>query len=284
METTGTRQLRFQDARRGYVQAGTTRLSYLELGDGPPLVLLHGFPQSTYCWRHLMPELARTHRVIAFDLKGYGESDKPPSGYDLGTLTQEMRAALRTLGYEEARWVGHDWGGALLWAIVLRFPEIVERFAVINAPLHRLNPLRSSYVVPFSIPGPMEALLARANNRFILETHQRAAYRAEAFTMQDLQEYGRAFALPGVHRASLSWYRALWKSAPQSRFWLRKKVRRPCLLIWGIHDPALPVGVLKGIEKHFVAPLEIQPIAQCGHWVMEEHPGRTLELLSRFFP
>jgi pimeloyl-ACP methyl ester carboxylesterase len=277
------RQQTYTDAQRGDVRAGGTRLSYLELGEGPPLVLLHGFPQSPYCWRHQMPELARTHRVIAFDLKGYGASDKPDRGYDLGTLTEEMREALHNLGYERAAWAGHDWGGVLLWALALRYPETVERLAIINAPLHRLSPLRSSYVIPFSVPGLMERLLARGNDRFIRASLPSAAYLPEAFPEEALAEYARAFALPGVHRASLAWYRALWRSGPQRRWWLRKKVRPPCLVVWGIHDPALPVGLLKGMERHVAGPLEVVPVARCGHWVMEEQPERALALLARFF-
>lgn len=273
--------LTFRDARRGYVQAGRTRLSYLELGEGPPLVLLHGFPQSPYCWRLLMPELARTHQVIAFDLKGYGESDKPPSGYDLGTLTREMREAIHNLGYRSAAWAGHDWGGILLWGLALRYPEVVDRFVIINAPLHRVNPLRSSYVIPFSIPGLMERVLKRFNYSFI-RAMRKSAYVSDAFTQADLAEYAHAFALPGVHSASLAYYRTLWRSAPQLLFWLRRKVRRPCLVIWGIYDPALPVSVLKGIEKRFAAPLDIQMVPQCGHFVMEERPERTLALMRDF--
>ncbi|MDQ3856109.1 MAG: alpha/beta hydrolase [Chloroflexota bacterium] len=270
------------DARRGYVQAGQVRLSYLEAGNGPPLILLHGFPQSTYCWRHVVARLSGTHRVIAFDLKGYGESDKPEHGYDLGTLSEEMRLALRGLGYERAAWAGHDWGGGLLWAIALRFPEIVDRFVIFNAPLHKLNPLRSSYIIPFSVPGLMESILARQNDRFIHTGLPALAYRKEAFGSEDLAEYARAFALPGVHKASLQWYRSLWKSGPQMLRWQRRKVQRPCRIIWAIHDRALPVGLLTGLEKYFAVPLDIDPIAQCGHWVMEEQPEQVVRLMREF--
>ena len=274
--------MEFADARRGYVRAGQTTLSYIELGEGPPVILLHGFPQSPYCWRHQMTALAQTHRVLAFDLKGYGESDKPPNGYDLGTLTEEMRDAVGALGYERAAWAGHDWGGVLLWALTLRYPDIVDRFAIINAPLHRISPLHSSYVVPFSVPGLMESLLARGNNQFI-RAIRRSAYDPRSFDENTLRRYARDFALPGVHSASLAWYRSLWKSGPQLRWWLRRKVRRPVLVIWGMHDPSLPVGLLKGIEQHIKAPLEILPLAQCAHWVMEEQPDRTNEALVDFF-
>lgn len=269
-------------AERGYVQAGSVRLSYVEQGEGPPIILLHGFPQSPYCWRHIMSGLAATnHRVVALDLKGYGESDKPPGGYDLGTLSRELRDALWALGYERAVWAGHDWGGILVWALALRYPEIVDRFVIINAPLHKINPIRSSYILPFSVPGLMERVLEHNNDRFI-RALRGSAYRPGAFSDGDLAEYARAFALPGVHTASLSYYRMLWKSWPQMRLWLRRKVQRPCLIIWGIHDPALPVSLLKGIEKYFGVPPVIQPVAQCGHWVMEEKPERTLELMSGF--
>ena len=228
-----------------------------------------------------MPGLAATHRVIAFDLKGYGKSDKPRGGYDLSTLSREMRDALHALGYERAVWAGHDWGGVLLWAIVLRYPEIVERFVIIDAPLHRVNPVRSSYVLVFNIPGLMDWVLARYNDRFIRRMRG-ASYKPDALTDEALAEYSRAFALPGVHRASLAYYRSIWKSAIQRFLWVRRKVRRPCLIIWALHDPTLPVSVLKGIERFFAVPFTIEPIPQCGHWVMEEQPARTLQLMQSF--
>ncbi|MDQ3327689.1 MAG: alpha/beta hydrolase [Chloroflexota bacterium] len=229
-----------------------------------------------------MPALAQTHRVFAFDLKGYGASDKPRGGYDLATLVEEMCTAVRALGFERVDWVGHDWGGSLVWAIALRHPEVVERIAIINAPLHRISPLRSWYILLFCVPGLMEALLARANSRFI-HGMGRFAFDSRSLTAEALRAYTHAFALPGVHAAALAWYRSLWRSAPQLRRWLRRKVRRPCLVIWGIHDPVLPVGVLNGIEKHFEAPLEIVPLPRCGHWVMEEQPAFTTRTLCSFF-
>ncbi len=272
---------RAADVRRGYVGAGGVRLSYMEAGEGPPLILLHGFPQTWYCWRHLVSGLAESHRVIAFDLKGYGESDKPAEGYDLGTLTREMRDALHAMGYGRAVWAGHDWGGVIAWAMALRYPETVERLVTINAPLHRLSPLHSWYVLPFSIPGLMEAVLSRFNDRFI-RLLRSSAYVRSAFPDDALEEYARAFALPGVHSTSLAYYRNLWKSGPQLLLWRRRKVRCPCLIIWGLHDSALPVSVLKGMEKYLAEPYSIHPVPQCGHWVMEEQPEVTMALMREF--
>jgi pimeloyl-ACP methyl ester carboxylesterase len=105
-------------------------------GDGPLMLLLHGFPQCWYSWRHQIEPLARRHKVVVPDLRGYGDSDKPRSisDYALSQLTGDVAGLIRAFGEERAALVGHDWGGAVAWATALERPEMVERLAVLNCP------------------------------------------------------------------------------------------------------------------------------------------------------
>lgn len=266
---------------RRFVTVGGIRLSFVEMGSGPPLILLHGFPQNSYCWRCLMPELAKRYRVIAFDLKGYGESDKPASGYDLRTLTDELRQVVHELGYDTASWIGHDWGGMLVWGVVLRFPEIVDRFVIINAAFHRIHPLHLAHIYATWVPGLAEWVITRFP--WMLPWSMRFyAYDRRSLSRGSLAVYRKQFESPEVLHGSLAYYRSIVRSAIQLMVWRWRKIRRPCLILWGAHDFALPVNLLKGIERYFKAPLRIELIPQCGHWVMEERPERVLELLAGF--
>ncbi len=228
-----------------------------------------------------MPGLAEHHRAIAFDLKGYGESDKPEGGYDLGTLCREMRDAVRALGYERASWVGHDWGGLILWGLALCYPEVVDRFVVVNAAFHRLSLLHAWHILPLSLPGVTPWVLERAG-ALLMPLMWRYAYNRRALTLEDIVEYAIELNRPGVARASTAYYRSLWRSALQLRLWLPRKVARPCMILWGAHDPALPVSLLRGIERHFTVPPRIELLPRTGHWVVEEQPERSLALMREF--
>src|SRR3712207_2391582 len=110
------------------------RLHYVEAGTGPLVLLLHGFPEFWYSWRHQIPALAGRFRVVAPDLRGYNETAKPASGYDVDTLVEDTAALVRALGEERCLLVGHDWGGAIAWETAARHPHLVERLAILNAP------------------------------------------------------------------------------------------------------------------------------------------------------
>ena len=113
------------------------RLHWVEQGRGPLILLLHGFPEFWYSWRHQIPVLAERFRVVAPDLRGYNLSEKPPSGYDVETLSDDLLALIRALGEERAAIVGHDWGGVIAWTFAMRYPETTHKLVIINAPPRR---------------------------------------------------------------------------------------------------------------------------------------------------
>src|SRR5258708_10132657 len=146
----------------GFVETNGVRLHYVAAGSGPLVLLLHGFPEFWYSWRHQLPALAIRSRVVAPDLRGYTLSDKPQTGYDLTTLINDISGLVAALGERRAHVVGHDWGGALAWALAIRDPDRVERLAILNAPhpalmLHELRPprqlRRSLYIGLFQLGG-----------------------------------------------------------------------------------------------------------------------------------
>src|SRR5262245_37404008 len=156
------------------------RLHYVEAGSGPLVVLLHGFPEFWYCWRHQLPALAAAgFRAVAVDLRGYNESDKPPGArsYRLGVLVEAVAGLIEHLGADRGGVVGHDWGGVVAWVLAMRRPERVERLVAINAPhpaawlRERKDPaqlLRSWYTFFFQLPLLPEWVI-QAGDFFLIE-------------------------------------------------------------------------------------------------------------------
>ena len=117
-----------------FVEANGLQFHLVEAGQGPLVLLLHGFPEFWYGWRNQLPALARHFRVVAPDLRGYNLTEKPPTGYDWETLASDVPALIRALGAEQAHVVGHDWGGVVAWGAAIFHPDVVDRLVILNAP------------------------------------------------------------------------------------------------------------------------------------------------------
>ena len=208
--------------RDSYAELGTVRLHYVEAGEGPLVVLLHGFPEFWYAWRHQIEPLAEAgFRVVAPDLRGYNLSSKPPSvgDYDIALLAEDVRDLVHERGEQRACVAGHDWGGAVAWATAGLHPEAVERLAILNAPhprvflAHLKDPrqlARSWYMGFFQLPYLPEELLRRGYRRTFT-----GDARPGAFTEADLERYGEALNQPGAPTAMVNYYRALGRMTPR---------------------------------------------------------------------
>lgn len=268
------------------------RLHCTIAGDGPLVLLLHGFPETAHSWRHQIPALAARFRVVAPDLRGYGLSDKPRpvAAYDLRELVADVRGLVESLGAASARLVGHDWGGAVAWATAMLEPALVERLAVVNMPHPlrfqeelRRNPrqlLRSWYVFVFQIPGLPEWLLGRRGGRAVADSMQRAVVRPGALTDDDLATLRAAATRPGGMRGPVNYYRAALRSRIDFRTWPR--VRVPTLLVWGDRDIALRPELADRTEALVDAPFRLHRIPEGGHFVHQEYPERVNALLGEF--
>jgi pimeloyl-ACP methyl ester carboxylesterase len=262
----------------GYVTANGQRLHYVTAGAGPLVVLLHGFPEFWYSWRALLPALAPTHRVVALDLRGYNLSTKPATGYDVATLTTDIRRVIEALGERQADIIGHDWGGALAWVFGMREPDALRRLVIINAPhpalmLRKLrNPAqmrRSAYIAFFQLVGIAERATSADNYGIIWRTFRSADPDRAWLDDADIQRFATAIARPGALTAALSYYRQLAR-----RPWamgVTRVVTAPTLVLWGEQDPYLGIEMLDGLEA-WASDLRIERFPQAGHWLNQQLP------------
>lgn len=282
------------DLRHGYAELPGARLHYVEAGDGPLVVLLHGFPEFWFSWRFQIRALAGAgFRVVAPDMRGYNLSSRPTSVADYGIdhLTADVRDLIRERGAERALLVGHDWGAAVAWATASEHPEAVERLAILNVPhprrfLHGLRRprqlLKSWYMFFFALPWLPERL-ARAKNwrafRFGFEHDARPG----AFTAQDIERYVEAWSQPGAATGMLNYYRAVLRRSPKQAEARIRPITAPTLVIWGERDRYLGAELAEP-DRADVPNLErVIRIPDASHWVHHDQPERVTQLLIEFF-
>ncbi len=271
------------------IQAGSIRLNVASMGQGSPIVLLHGFPQTNYCWRKVMPSLAENYRVIAPDLRGYGLSDKPKTGYDKKTLAADLGAMLDTLGIDKIVLVGHDWGGGVAYRFALDYTERVEKLVIINMiALHiprlprLIQILRSYYIYLFQIPSLPERLISRYSRQFFSRLFEDTAYNAAAFSEEDIDYYVGTFSEAESLRGPIGFYRQMfWRDIRDLWPHLGRVLDLPHLIIWGEKDKFLDVKMIEGLDKYFTD-LTIRTIPDSGHWVPDEKPELVVECIKEF--
>jgi pimeloyl-ACP methyl ester carboxylesterase len=279
--------------RDGYAELDGVRLHYVEAGEGPLVVLLHGFPEFWYGWRaQIEPLAAAGLRVVAPDLRGYNLSSKPAgvAAYDLDPLARDIRDLIAERGEQRACVAGHDWGGAVAWATAMFHPEVVERLAILNAPHPRrfLEQVRrprqaakSWYMGYFQLPWLPERL-ARAREFWMLRAGFEHDARPGAFSEEDLARYAEAWSQPGALTASINYYRALSRQTPASAGRRIRPIEAPTRVIWGTHDRYLGANLAE--PRHSDVPnLERVIYLDASHWVQHDRSGQVADLLTEFF-
>ncbi len=265
------------------------KLHYVTQGEGPLVLLLHGFPEFWYSWRHQIPVLAANFKVVALDLRGYNESDKPPdaSSYALEELILDIEGVISGLGYARCYLVGHDWGGFLAWAVAYTYPQRIQKLAVLNAPhpaLFRQGLLapqqffRSWYIGLFQLPWLPEALLEWNDYQAIATILRTQAVNQAAFTPADIEAYKNAVGRRGSLTAMLNYYRNLGAGLGE-RDW--SMLNLPTLMLWGEGDKVLSPSLILGTEDH-VRDFQIHTIRHCGHWTQQEQPQLVNQYLQEF--
>jgi epoxide hydrolase 4 len=279
-------------ARERLVPTNGVRLHVVEAGpeDGPPVVLLHGFPEMWYGWRRQIGPLAEAgFRVLVPDQRGYNTSDKPEgvAAYRTGTLAADVVGLLDEAGLERATVVGHDWGAAVAWWLGLAHPERVTRLAVLNAPhpsvmrRHLLSSprqvLRSWYVFFFQLPGLPERLLAR--DGFARLARAVRGGRRGTCTDEDLAVYRAAWAQPGALTAMVNWYRAAFRSGGSPP--PRRRVVPETLVLWGARDRFLGREMAgPSVSRCDRGRLEVLEAAS--HWLQHDEAEAVNDRLVRF--
>lgn len=253
-------------------------LSGKETGSGELVLLLHGFPAYHKTWDSYLGPLGARFRTVAVDMRGYFESSKPSgvSSYRMGEVVADLVALVKHLGHRKVRVVGHDWGGAVAWAMAAWYPELVEKVAVFNCPhpqalsYHLLkNPKqrkRSWYIFFFQLPWIPELLIRWKSEEFV-----KAAFATpgRVFSDDDLEDYRRALLKPGVLRASVNYYRAAGRETLTGGTEF-PKIKCPSLLLWGEKDGALGKEVTDQMERYFESSLQKIYYPDLGHWTPEE--------------
>jgi pimeloyl-ACP methyl ester carboxylesterase len=263
-----------------FLTANGVRFHYVTQGRGELVLLLHGFPECWYSWRHQVPSLAAAgYRVVAPDMRGYNLTDKPRGGYNIESLVDDVVAIAHELGEERAHVAGHDWGGIVAWQTAWRHPEFVRSLAVLNAPhptafarYVRRSPrqmLNSTYVLFFQVPRLPERLLTRRGASAIPSAFRRSAVRPDAFTDADLEVFRQAMLRPGAARATLAYYRQAVRQGPAVL--PDSPITVPTLVLWGTGDPILRQESNRALEA-WVTDLEFKAIEDCGHWTQQEQP------------
>ncbi|QDI82463.1 alpha/beta hydrolase [Methylorubrum populi] len=279
-------------ASHRHVDLRGLRLHLAEAGpaDGPPTILLHGFPESSYGWRHQIGPLAESGlRLLVPDQRGYGLSDRPKgiAAYHLDRLAGDVIALADACGATRFNLVGHDWGGLVAFWVASFHPERVERLAVLNAchpgvfgPYLRRHPgqaLRSAYAGFFQIPGLPERLLT-ARRAHLLRELMRRSSRPDTFSAADLDTYARDWLRPGAVTAMLNWYRAL-AQLPRARH--PPRITAPALILWGERDQALQSGLAEA-SLDLCDRGRLQRFPQATHWVQHDAPEAVNAALIGF--
>ncbi len=277
--------------REGYADLDDVQLHYVEAGEGPLIVLLHGFPEFWYGWRlQILPLAAAGFRVVAPDMRGYNLSSRPEdvAAYGIDRLADDIRGLVHERGAESALLVGHDWGGSVAWATAMNHPEVVDRMAVLNAAhprklaqgLHHPGQLRRSwYFFFFDLPDLPETVV-HANNwhffrHFLHDAHP-------AYTPEEIERYVEAWSQPGAATGMINYYRSSVRQSKGAEAALRP-VSAPTLVIWGQDDAYLGPELAEP-EHDDVPNLDrVERLPDASHWVHHDEAERVNQLLIDFF-
>lgn len=272
--------------KHDYAQIGEVRLHYAECGSGDDLViLLHGFPECWYSWRHQLPVLGERFHVIAPDMRGFNLSDKPArvADYQINFLVDDVLGLIKYFGKERAMIVAHDWGAGVAWALAQRHPDAVVKLAALQVPMPaawRANMTfaqlcKSWYMFFFQLPKLPERWMKANDFRRVGEMYRTTVARAGAFSDQDIAVYKEALRQPGALTASLNYYRAnVFRSLKRGGGETPKdgggRIRVPTLFIYGEHDMAVLPSTVKDLGRFIDAPYREVRIPDSGHWVQNE--------------
>ena len=282
-----------ENLKHDYAQIGGVRLHYVTAGEGEKLViLLHGFPEFWYSWRHQLVALSDEYTVVAPDMRGYNLSDKPAQvvDYEIDKLVDDITGLIRHFGRAQAAVVGHDWGASVAWALAQKHPEYLWKLAALQVPpmpVWRKNQtfkqfLASWYMFFFQLPQLPEWLMRRNDFEILANGLKTSTAEKGIFTDEEIAEYKKAWSEPGALTSGLNYYRAnilkrlFVKPQPD------EKIQVPTLFIYGEKDQAILPETVKGVGDFVNAPFEEIRIPNAGHWVQQEASETVTQILRDF--
>lgn len=278
-----------------FVETNGIRMHYVEQGEGFPVLLLHGFPELWYSWRHQIPALASAgFHAIAPDLRGYGQTDKPEGieSYDIHHLVGDLVGLLDVLGFKRAVIVGHDWGGIIVWQMALMHPERIERVISLNTPFQRRGQVRPTdtfgqisdgrfnYILYFQQPGQAEADIEPNIEAWLEATMRRIAKNQSFITEETLKVYSDAFGKGGL-TGPINYYRNIDRNWETTVHLESGRITMPALMICAENDPILTPEMADGMGRN-IPNLTKRLIKNCGHWTQLEQPDEVNRLIIEF--
>ena len=280
------------------VHANGIKLAVTEAGDGPPVVLVHGFPELAYSWRHQLPALAGAGlRAIAYDQRGYGGSSKPEpiDQYGLTTLVDDLIGLLDAEDIGNAALVGHDWGSIVVWSAALLYPDRVSKVVSLNVPyrgwcagfpstdyLQQDDALRDrfGYVLYFQEVGRTEKAFARSPADWLKRSYHGVTADTDFQSGDEFAVYVDAFTEGGI-AGPINYYRNIDANLEATAHLKDAPVTQPTLMVTTDYDPVLPASLAEGMDR-WVPDLRVAHVADSGHWTQQEQPDRVNEILIEF--
>ena len=272
-----------------YSTVGEVRLHYVTAGSGPALVLIHGWPQSWFMWRGIIPTLAQYYRVIAVDMRGLGDSSRPYSGYDTSTVSNDIwRLMSEVLGEQRFLVGAHDWGGPVAFALAAQHREAVRAMAILDVPVPGDGtPLaamaRWHYGFHSELDLP-EALVAGREALYLNWAFDKAGASPASISQEARQEYIRTYSQPGAMRAGFNYYRALPQDVEDhQRYLAQGKLEMPILVYGGGDAKSGRANAALESWQRVGSDVSGGVADGCGHWIAEERPEWVAERFLEFF-
>jgi pimeloyl-ACP methyl ester carboxylesterase len=269
-----------------YATVNGIRMHYLEAGSGDPVYLLHGFAQTSHMWRPLIAELAKTHTVIAPDLRGFGQTTKAPAGYEKKSMAQDVHALAQSLGHTHVGMVGHDIGLMVAYAYAAQYPSEVTRLVLMDAFIPGVGDTTNLFLLRdlwhFHFYGPTPLALVTGRERTYLEHfwNDFAADPKHSVSEADRRFYANAYAQPGAMRSGMEVFRAFDQDAKDNAELAKTKLAIPLLVLGGEKSGGeflIAQGKLVADNVNGVL------VKGSGHWLMDEAPGQVIPLIVAFF-
>ena len=266
------------------------KMHYVTCGEGPALVLLHGFPQTWYEWRHIMPALSEHYRVIAPDLRGLGDSTRPFAGYDKHTVAGDIWQLVHEhLGYQQFFLVGHDWGGPTAFSLAAQHRDAVEKLCILDVAIPGdgspdISQGGKRWHHNFhGTPDLPEALVAGRERLYISWFFKNYGHRPDAIEENDINEYASTYSQPGAMRAGFNYYRAIAKDIEDNRAMIENdgKLAMPVLALGGAESWGRRLETMQSL-KRVAHQVEGGQIENAGHWIPEEQPVEITRQLLKF--
>lgn len=279
------------DIRHHTVRANGIRQHFLEAGSGAPVVLLHGFPETSFAWRHQIPVLAEHFHVIAPDLRGYGETDKPAVGYDKRTMANDLVELLKSLDIGKIVLVGHDRGARVATRFAKDHPELLDRLVVMdNVPTRIVARSMNAQIAKaywffmfHLVPDLPEAVIAGREELWLRHFFSDWCFNPHAISGADFDAYVAAYRAPGAVRGAMSDYRANAEDNAQDLVDADVKIACPVLSLWGADFGAVGKTFdMAQVWSEMASDLKAVPIERCGHLPHEEQPEIVNRLLLDF--